>query len=258
MMRFYFSRPLSKLAKILKQIVFPLELDVYDMVAEDTRRTLTIGREELARQRQAKEEEAHKRRRQNSSYGRRREGGGKGGEEEEEEEKESGKGDAKENAETAPVVEQEGGDNKGAESKPTIAPIPKVKVPTGLYELVSVVTHKGRLMDDGHYVSWVKQDGQGNNGGREGEEQGSTGERSDERSGKKSGSGGGSNSAGNNGGVTNNSASAGSVWVRFNDDVLSLHKEEEILELKGGGDWHMAYLLFYRAVTVEVPLSLVA
>jgi ubiquitin carboxyl-terminal hydrolase 14 len=27
-------------------------------------------------------------------------------------------------------------------------------------------------------------------------------------------------------------------------------KEEEVLTLAGGGDWHMAYLLLYRAVKV--------
>lgn len=28
---------------------------------------------------------------------------------------------------------------------------------TGFYELVSVLTHKGRSADSGHYVAWVKQ-----------------------------------------------------------------------------------------------------
>lgn len=29
-----------------------------------------------------------------------------------------------------------------------------------------------------------------------------------------------------------------------------VRKEEEVLSLSGGGDWHMAYLLLYRARTV--------
>lgn len=29
---------------------------------------------------------------------------------------------------------------------------------TGVYELVAVLTHKGRSADSGHYVAWVKQD----------------------------------------------------------------------------------------------------
>lgn len=29
---------------------------------------------------------------------------------------------------------------------------------TGVYDLVAVLTHKGRSADSGHYVAWVKQD----------------------------------------------------------------------------------------------------
>mmetsp|Transcript_38368 Transcript_38368/g.85421 ORF Transcript_38368/g.85421 Transcript_38368/m.85421 type:complete len:521 (+) Transcript_38368:65-1627(+) len=39
-------------------------------------------------------------------------------------------------------------------------------------------------------------------------------------------------------------------WVLFDDDTLTFKKDEEILALCGGGDWHMAYLLLYRAVKV--------
>ncbi|EFN53318.1 hypothetical protein CHLNCDRAFT_25814 [Chlorella variabilis] len=68
------------------------------------------------------------------------------------------------------------------------------------YELIGVLTHKGRSADSGHYVSWVRQeDGQ---------------------------------------------------WVQFDDDKMILRKEEEVLTLSGGGDWHMAYMLLYRAQRV--------
>ena len=71
--------------------------------------------------------------------------------------------------------------------------------PTGRYELVGVLTHKGRSADSGHYVSWTKSptDGQ---------------------------------------------------WVQFDDDQMILRKDEEVLALSGGGDWHMAYLLLYKEV----------
>jgi len=39
-------------------------------------------------------------------------------------------------------------------------------------------------------------------------------------------------------------------WVLFDDDTLSLKKDDDILALSGGGDWHMAYMLLYRAVRV--------
>lgn len=45
-------------------------------------------------------------------------------------------------------------------------------------------------------------------------------------------------------------------WLLFDDDKLSFKTEEEILNLNGGGDWHMAYLLLYREVTVPSPEQL--
>jgi ubiquitin carboxyl-terminal hydrolase 14 len=40
-------------------------------------------------------------------------------------------------------------------SEKVCAPEPEV---TGIYDLVAVLTHKGRSADSGHYVAWVKQD----------------------------------------------------------------------------------------------------
>lgn len=37
------------------------------------------------------------------------------------------------------------------------------------------------------------------------------------------------------------------VWWKFDDDKVSQVTEEEILKLDGGGDWHTAYLSFYKA-----------
>lgn len=77
---------------------------------------------------------------------------------------------------------------------------------TGRYELIGVLTHKGRSADSGHYVSWTKHhstDGQ---------------------------------------------------WVQFDDDKMILRKDEEVLALSGGGDWHMAYLLLFKAQ--KVPSSI--
>ncbi len=39
-------------------------------------------------------------------------------------------------------------------------------------------------------------------------------------------------------------------WVQFDDEDMILRKEEEIPTLAGGGDWHMAYLLLYKAQRV--------
>eukprot|EP00879_Flechtneria_rotunda_P001744 GHRR01001907.1.p1 GENE.GHRR01001907.1~~GHRR01001907.1.p1 ORF type:complete len:495 (+),score=192.81 GHRR01001907.1:202-1686(+) len=45
-------------------------------------------------------------------------------------------------------------------------------------------------------------------------------------------------------------------WVLFDDDELHIKTAEDVLTLNGGGDWHMAYLLMYKAITVpEAALS---
>ncbi|GJP30407.1 hypothetical protein CLOM_g1081 [Closterium sp. NIES-68] len=36
-------------------------------------------------------------------------------------------------------------------------------------------------------------------------------------------------------------------WIEFDDEQPIMRKEEEITNLAGGGDWHMAYILLYKA-----------
>lgn len=87
----------------------------------------------------------------------------------------------------------------------------------GLYELFAVVTHKGRDADGGHYMGWVKADNTASNGSdKKREKIGDSDEDNDD-------------------------------WFVFDDDEVSPCKTEDILKLKGGGDWHMSYLNFYRA-----------
>jgi ubiquitin carboxyl-terminal hydrolase 14 len=38
------------------------------------------------------------------------------------------------------------------------------------------------------------------------------------------------------------------AWVQFDDEEMIPRKQDEVLALSGGGDWHMAYLLLYRAL----------
>ena len=82
----------------------------------------------------------------------------------------------------------------------------------GQYELFAVVTHKGRDADGGHYMAWVKA---ANNSGKV-EKIADTEEDNED-------------------------------WFVFDDDEVSPCKTEDVLKLKGGGDWHMSYLNFYRA-----------
>ena len=82
----------------------------------------------------------------------------------------------------------------------------------GNYELFAVVTHKGRDADGGHYMAWVK-------------------------------------AASNSGKVEkiSDTEEENEDWFVFDDDEVSPCKTEDVLKLKGGGDWHMSYLNFYRA-----------
>ena len=36
------------------------------------------------------------------------------------------------------------------------------------------------------------------------------------------------------------------IWWKYDDDKVTQVGTAEILDLKGGGDWHTAYLAFYR------------
>ena len=74
--------------------------------------------------------------------------------------------------------------------------------PTGNYELVGVITHKGRSADSGHYVGWT--------------------------------------------------CGKGDEWYRYDDDDVTKVKIDDILALRGGGDWHMAYYLVYRKIVSDL------
>ena len=75
-------------------------------------------------------------------------------------------------------------------------------VPTGRYQLISVLTHQGRSSESGHYIGWVhKKD---------------------------------------------------DTWLKYDDSEVTMVSTNEVLELKGGGDWHMAYICFFKQL--EVPL----
>ena len=39
---------------------------------------------------------------------------------------------------------------------------------------------------------------------------------------------------------------SGDQWVCYDDDKVTEVTTDKILDLKGGGDWHMGYYLLYR------------
>ncbi len=86
----------------------------------------------------------------------------------------------------------------------------------GKYELFAVVTHKGRNADGGHYMGWVKAENNSQLEVGQSRKIGDTEEDNDD-------------------------------WFVFDDDEVSPCDTESVLKLKGGGDWHMSYMNFYRA-----------
>jgi len=40
------------------------------------------------------------------------------------------------------------------------------------------------------------------------------------------------------------------TWLKFDDDIVSTVKTQDILALRGGGDWHMSYICIYRKLQV--------
>jgi len=43
----------------------------------------------------------------------------------------------------------------------------------------------------------------------------------------------------------------GDTWAQFDDDIVTTIKTDDILSLRGGGDWHTAYLCIYRKLETK-------
>ncbi|KAJ1420278.1 Ubiquitin specific protease, conserved site [Sesbania bispinosa] len=111
------------------KVDYPLELDVYDLCSDDLRKTLEAPRQIL-----------------------RNEEGKRLGLKVNEKSSVHKENDVK-------MSDAEGSSNGGGE--PSVAPMEegeKETQMTGIYDLVAVLTHKGRSADSGHYVGWVKQE----------------------------------------------------------------------------------------------------
>jgi len=203
--------------KVMKPVAFHSILDIYDFCNDKVKSVLKVSRDKAA---QEEEDRVAKKLR---------------GEDETDDKKESGD-DAVMEEDTKPAAAEAADDDDDDDEdlkaalamsvEPELAPVgPGLPANfQGLYELFAVVTHKGRDADGGHYMGWVKADNSdalgeeanATNGEKKREQIGDTGEDNDD-------------------------------WFVFDDDEVSPCKTEDILKLKGGGDWHMSYLNFYRA-----------
>ncbi|KAL4458951.1 hypothetical protein ABPG75_013816 [Micractinium tetrahymenae] len=195
MLRFFYKQDVQQKAKILRKVTFPLVFDAIEFCSPELQAALKGPRVAAKEIEDRKVGLNNKKQKLDTDV--------------------AGAAAAGAAAASAPAAEAQGGDvdmkdaaggdaNAAAAAAATAAaeadPGAFSGQLTGKYELIGVLTHKGRSADSGHYVSWVKQeDGQ---------------------------------------------------WIQFDDDKMIPRKEEEVAGLAGGGDWHMAYMLLYRAQRV--------
>lgn len=118
--RFYYKEKEAINAKILKDVKFPISLDVYDLCSEKLKEQLAPMRDRFKEQEDKKAEELQKA-------------------------KVSGKTDEKKEIK----LKQE----------PYSFPDDVGSNNSGYYELQAVLTHKGRSSSSGHYVAWVRRKG---------------------------------------------------------------------------------------------------
>jgi ubiquitin carboxyl-terminal hydrolase 14 len=214
--RFFYKVEAQQKAKILRKVTFPLDLDLYDLCTPEYQAALAGPRAAAQAAADAAAGLA----------------GDRGSNATSKEVPLTAK-DVADAAAKARADAEEAGEAgaSGAEAmaadEPAPAPTPAGPSPfagqlTGRYELVAVLTHKGRSADSGHYVSWARLPEPA---------PGAAGAAPPASKKPKAGSAGG-----------------GATWIQYDDDSLSPRTPEEVLALSGGGDWHMAYLLLYRAV----------
>ncbi|XAR67647.1 Ubiquitinyl hydrolase 1 [Bertholletia excelsa] len=128
--RFFWKRESNQKAKILRKVDYPLELDVYDLCSDDLRKKLEAPRQIL------RDEEGKK-------LGLR-----------------TGEKSSTSVDKDVKMTDAEGSLSGGGESSKTQEGVVSDKEMhlTGVYDLVAVLTHKGRSADSGHYVAWIKQE----------------------------------------------------------------------------------------------------
>lgn len=173
-------------AKILRSVMFPKVLDIYNFCSNDLKKSLDFGREFEAKLR-AEEDEARLegKRKEAEQYDKEMKGESEETKEERDQKKLVGAALKKQ------LKEEQHKKHDEVLYRPH-----GTGLDTGNYELVAVVTHKGRSADGGHYMAWIHSEGEN--------------------------------------------------WLCFDDDIVTQVKLDDILALKGGGDWHTAYLCIYR------------
>jgi len=160
LVRFFWKQKTQKNAKILRKVIFPEKLDVYDFCNERTRtaieryRKLKLEKEDREREQRQKVAVAAEEEKKEAD------GKGKGKEDEKVADKEKGT----ESADTEMKEEAKGDDADSAESGQMDvdgSDSADKEMVTGYYELCGIVTHKGRSANSGHYIGYSKDTARG-------------------------------------------------------------------------------------------------
>lgn len=263
--RFYWRREIGKKTKIMRKVRFPFELDVTEFLSDELKEKTKAYREKVQNISKDREERARVRRRakakrdeaakasdaatstQQGDTGSATTAGQDAPKPADsmavDSNEEKIKTDASASAEGpsagassnlgAVVTEEEEVTLRAKEAKELeslIHPDLKADVgcnPSGLYELVGVVTHKGANADGGHYISWVAKDD---------DEADATATSSSQPSSAVA--------------AKTIDKPAKQEWYKFDDEKVSVVAKEKIMMLDGGGEDSTAYLLLYRSKRV--------
>jgi ubiquitin carboxyl-terminal hydrolase 14 len=240
--RFFWKREVQKKAKIMRKVTFPHELDVVEFCTDELRQKLIPVRDKVREVRKDEEDIERTQKRQKRVH------------DKEVADKaagivdsvfESKKADKKADKKKDDKAGRSSGDTEMEDvSYKTDAEIDAERAATilaakkelhalidpelekddganksGLYELRGIVTHQGASADSGHYTSYVKKQGPINpETGKRGEEDGK--------------------------------------WWWFNDDKVSEVEANKIDTLSGGGEFHSALILLYRAIPLPTAEGL--
>ncbi|KAI9500148.1 hypothetical protein BX070DRAFT_67053 [Coemansia spiralis] len=201
--RFFWKASESVEAKIVKSVKFPLDFDASEFCTSGLQEKMRPAKQYL---RDKEDKEAHERKMAKRARSEASEQGKAGDESGKAEDAEITPADASSSSLKAAPFELD------AELKADVG-----CNPSGLYELVGVVTHIGRTANSGHYMAWVRKEK-----GVDGPDP-----------------------------LTKGTAETQHWWYKFDDDNVSMVTDDEIIKLCGGGDWHTAYILLYRAKQIK-------
>lgn len=238
--RFFWKRDTQKKAKIMRKVTFPQELDIVEFCSDDLRKALIPVRDKVREVRKDEEdiERSRKRRKLNRNNDMSDVAGGSGlPSEAEKAEKAKKEAEKAKRDDKKPAVSADG-DVEMGETFKTDAEVEAEQAEallkakkelnalinqdlrddeganqSGLYELRGVVTHQGASADSGHYTAYVKKSAPVDpKTGKKGEEDGK--------------------------------------WWWFNDDKVTEVEEDKITALAGGGEYHSALILLYKAIAL--------